>query len=517
MRAVDGAMGQGPHESVHGYGTLAVAFDALAVDPETVRARLQQAVGAATASAALPAARTVTVPVAYGAEAGPDLEAVASAAGLSPGEVVSRHAGQPYRVLFLGFAPGFAYMGEVAASIAAPRLATPRPAVPAGSVGIAGRQTGVYPRATPGGWRLIGRTPLRVYDPARREPALFRQGDEVVFVPLAAAAEFPAETVPDPPDPCGIPALHVVRPGLFTTVQDLGRWGHRADGVGPSGAADPLAARLANRLVGNADGAAVLEATALGPELRALRDIAVAVVGADLAPAVDGVPLAGGTATILRRGSTLAFRGPRAGCRAYVAVGGGVAVQPVLGSRSADPLGGLGPRPLRAGEVLGAYPTEARASEWIGRRLRDGVYALPGSDVEVGLLPGPQSEWFEEDWWGPERSASSASDRVGLRLEGHLARRRDPWAGEELLSEPNVLGAVQVPPDGRPVVLLAGHPTVGGYPKPGVVCTVDAWRLAQAMPGAARIRFTRIDLPQARRRVADVHALLTERDLVLEG
>lgn len=518
-RVIDAALGQGAHECAHGYVTLAVTFDAMACDAADMRRRVEAAMRSVP-SAPPPRTRTVQVPVRYGGEAGPDLEAVAAEMGLSAKEVVARHAGRPYRVYFLGFAPGFAYMGDVDPSIAAARLGSPRRAVAAGSVGVAGRQTGVYPRETPGGWRLLGRTPLQVYDPSRPESALFRQGDEVVFVPTETAPSTGrVESPPDLADPAGEPALQVVRPGLLTTLQDLGRWGHQAEGVAPCGAADPVAARLANRLVGNADGAAVLEITALGPTLGVLRDIAVALVGADLGAGVDGMPLTAGTAVRVGRGTTLTFGGPRLGCRAYLAVAGGFAVVPVLASRSADPLGGLGPGPLRAGDILGAYPARAAASDLAGRRLREEAYVLSpaGSEVDVGVLPGPQAEWFPEAWCGADRPASPASDRVGLRLEGEPVRRRAEWMGQELLSEPNVLGAVQVPPDGRPIVLMAGRPTVGGYPKPGVVCTVDAWRLAQVMPGAGRVRLRRVDLAWARARLAEVRSLLSDGGLIVGG
>jgi inhibitor of KinA len=165
---------------VPAYRTVAVYFDPLKTDGAALRRELDQAVG----SAALPAAAprpTIRVPVCYGAADGPDIGEVASFAASSEDEVVTLHTNATYRVFMLGFSPGFAYMGPVAARIAAPRRATPRTAVPAGSIGIAGQQTGIYPSETPGGWQLVGRTPLRVFDATRMPPSLFRAGDTVQF------------------------------------------------------------------------------------------------------------------------------------------------------------------------------------------------------------------------------------------------------------------------------------------------------------------------------------------------
>ncbi len=517
VHALRAALGADGRRSIPGYVTLTVPFDALAVSESAARARIEAALAAigpgVPAAGAGGATRTIVVPVEYGGAAGPDLDAVAALAGLSPAETVALHAGRPYRVYFLGFSPGFAYMGDLVPRLAAAasRLATPRPRVAGGSVGIAGGQTGVYPRPSPGGWRLLGRTPLCPFDPHREPPALFRQGDTVVFAPVGTSGADPG-----PPlraredDPDGILALHVLRPGLLTTIQDLGRPGHEADGVPAAGAADPLAAVLANRLVGNADGAAVLEITALGPELGAARDLEVAIAGADLGAEIDGRRLPPGLAAALPRRAVLSFRGIRAGCRAYLAVRGGIASPPVLGSRSADPLGGIGPPPLRAGGAVRAYRAPGRVGDAAGRRLREGAYALPAQDepLVAGFVPGPQAEWFEDGWWEGERPVAPASDRVGVRLGGGAPRRRQPWEGAELLSEGNVLGAVQVPPGGAPLILGAGRPTVGGYPKPAVLCTVDAWRLAQALPGAARVRLRPVDAGWARARLAEARAVL---------
>ncbi len=169
----------GVRDVVPAYCSVTVYFDPLRVDRNRLRRALEEAGRVAPGDARPP--RTVRVPVCYGGALGPDLEEVAAFGGLPAHEVVARHVGRPYRVFMIGFVPGFAYMGMVDERIAAPRRATPRTRVPAGSVGIAGIQTGVYPRETPGGWQIIGRTPSRVFEPARVDPNVFAVGDEVRF------------------------------------------------------------------------------------------------------------------------------------------------------------------------------------------------------------------------------------------------------------------------------------------------------------------------------------------------
>jgi inhibitor of KinA len=173
----------GVRDVVPAYRTVAVYFDPLKTDAAELRRELQQALAARAAVAPRPR-EIIRVPVCYGAADGPDLGEVARFAGSSEEEIVSLHTGTVYRVFMLGFSPGFAYMGPVDARIAAPRRSAPRTAVPAGSVGIAGQQTGIYPSETPGGWQLVGRTPLRVFDPSRTPPSLFRAGDRVQFFPI---------------------------------------------------------------------------------------------------------------------------------------------------------------------------------------------------------------------------------------------------------------------------------------------------------------------------------------------
>ena len=279
--------------------------------------------------------------------------------------------------------------------------------------------------------------------------------------------------------------LTVLDPGPLTTVQDRGRRGLAHLGVPRSGALDAVAARYANRLVGNPEEAAVLETTLGGVTLRAEGGgTAVAVTGAPAAVTVDGRPRPFAEPVRLGVGQTMTL-GPAAwGLRSYVAVSGGVDVEPVLGSRSTDTLSGIGPAPLTAGArlALGEPAGQPHAVDvpLVHRHL---------AEVRVRLLPGPRLDWFTADAVGRLTSqgwtVSPHSNRVGVRLEGEPLER---VRRTELPSEGLVLGAVQVPASGRPLVFLNDHPTTGGYPVVGVVAAEDLATCAQLRPGST-LRF----------------------------
>ncbi|MFJ3998377.1 5-oxoprolinase subunit C family protein [Streptomyces parvus] len=282
--------------------------------------------------------------------------------------------------------------------------------------------------------------------------------------------------------------LHVVRPGALTTVQDAGRPGRAHLGVGRAGALDAPAARLANRLVGNPPDAAVLETTLTGCAVRPDRPVVAVVGGAGCRVTVDGRPVAWGAPVRVPAGAVLDAGPAGTGLRSYLAFAGGLVPDPVLGSRSADLLSGLGPAPLSEGDELplgepasGGPPSSAGPVPW------------PGAPAELVLPvhPGPRDDWFTEAALRTLLTAayrvSPHSNRIGLRTEGPpLERSRT----EELPSEGMVLGAIQVPPDGRPVVFLHDHPTTGGYPVVGVVPERALAAAAQAVPGT-RLRFVR--------------------------
>jgi biotin-dependent carboxylase-like uncharacterized protein len=276
--------------------------------------------------------------------------------------------------------------------------------------------------------------------------------------------------------------LTVLAPGPLTTVQDAGRPGQGALGIGRSGACDRAAAALANRLVGNDPDAAVLEVTLGGLALRAGADVLVATTGARC----PGSP-AHNAPHRLAAGVELRLGLPATGLRTYLAVRGGIAVEPVLGSRATDLLSGLGPPALTAGDVL---PVGEAEGPLPGVDLAP-VADPPGGEVTVRVLPGPRADWFAEDaaavLTGTGWTVTGESNRIGLRLDGPPLERVRTG---ELASEGMVRGALQVPPSGLPVLFLADAPVTGGYPVVGYVDDADVDRCGQLRPGQT-VRFRR--------------------------
>jgi KipI family sensor histidine kinase inhibitor len=471
------------------------------------------------------------LPVCYD---GPDLAEVARLARLSTAEVIARHAAAEYTVGWLGFSPGFGYLtGLDPALRGVPRLAQPRLRVPAGSVAIAGGLTAVYPSASPGGWRLLGRTTARLWDPDRDPPALLAPGMRVRFRPAARLAGPPAAQpapapAPGPPSPPrrllarpspppgsevrpaggGDDRIEVIRPGALATVQDLGRTGFGHLGVRRCGAADSGSLRLANRLVGNPDGAAGLEFTLGRAVLRCTTAAWFAVTGAPVPVSVrpgagrPAVEIGFGAAFWVPAGGLVQLGAPPAGVRTYLAARGGIDVPEVLGSRSTDLVSGLGPPPLRAGDVLPLGPAPGSGATQPAGAVRTGEQpsntgggsppagpAVPAGPARLTVIPGPRADWFAasalEVLCRTDYTVTPYSDRTGLRLEGPvLARAR----AAELPSEGMVPGALQVPPSGQPILLLADHPVTGGYPVIAVVRSADLGLAAQLRPGQ-RVRF----------------------------
>ncbi|GLY36031.1 allophanate hydrolase [Amycolatopsis sp. NBRC 101858] len=276
-------------------------------------------------------------------------------------------------------------------------------------------------------------------------------------------------------------SLEVLDPGRYALVEDLGRPGYAHLGVAPSGALDVPSLRLANRLVGNPSGAAGIEALLGGLSVRLSASTTVAVTGPAVDVRVDGRSFGSHTPVPVRAGQTVSVGTPAAGLRCYLAFSGGIAVEPVLGSRSRDVLSGIGPEPLKSGDVLPL----GEPGIPVGADVIVPV-AAPG-ELVVPVTLGPRDDWLDDPagglsaWW----TVTAESNRVGLRLDGTPLRRA---VDGELPSEGVVTGAIQVPPSGLPVVFLADHPTTGGYPVAAVVRAGALSALAQARPGT-RVRF----------------------------
>jgi KipI family sensor histidine kinase inhibitor len=477
-------------ESVPTYASLLVLYDrprlAFSELSETL---LDLAQGLPNATAP---GRLVEIPALYDGE---DLDEVAQGCGLTKEAVVELHSGREYEALMLGFSPGFAYLGFVDERLRRPRLKTPRTRVPPGAIGIAGPQTGIYPRALPGGWNLLGRTSVRLFDslaspgdsPGARGPSLLMPGDRVRFVPTLSLEP----TQGAPKTEYRGSGVQVLEPGLLTTIQDGGRKGLRRVAVPLTGFADAGAARVANLCVGNPCDAPAIEICGPGLTLLFEKTTFVAIAGAsvtadlerlDLDPGPMPMPL--NVAVRARASNILTIRGVENGVRAYVAIAGMNAPR-ILGSASAD-LGSGFLRPLEAGDRLSVEAVDADLVR------REPMAVVPRNTV-VRVILGPQSDHFDARTLGTFLSApwlvGLDSDRVGARLDGP----RLPHSGPaEIVSDGMVPGCVQVPPDGRPIVMLSDCPTTGGYPKIACVVSADLGLIAQATPGRTALHFVSV-------------------------
>lgn len=425
--------------------------------------------------------RTVEIPVFYdtGAQTGPDLEDVARRAGLTAEAFAGRHSAGQYRVAFLGFARGFPYLTGLAAELHAPRLATPRTRVPAGSVGIGDRYTGIYPGETPGGWRLIGRAPVRLFDPNDDPPSILLPGDGVRFQPIDREEfEKRRPILEGGARACalsGRPLLSIAVPGVLTSVQGGPRRGRAIYGVPPGGAMDFETLSRGNALVGNASDAAGLEMTLVGPEIEFLAEASIVLCGGSTEARINGRPLAAGIVQAVRPGDSVTIGAIRGSARAYLCAAGG------LGQTDRPDLS----RRLGAGDVVFLDARTPASPRTPSRDGRPDAHGAPAPENEpIRVLPGPQRDRFEPDglttFLRSSWRVSASSDRRGIRLEGPAVGNA---ASSEIPPEGTVLGAIQVPGDGQPIILGPDRPVTGGYAKIATVLESDFSRVARARPG----------------------------------
>ncbi|QRM32689.1 urea amidolyase family protein [Microvirga sp. VF16] len=435
---------------------------------------------------------TFEIPVVYDGE---DLSDVAEILGWTVEDLIRRHTEATYTVAFTGFAPGFAYMTCDDPAFDVPRRKSPRVRIPAGSVALAGPFGGIYPSDSPGGWQLLGHTPLTMWDTSRPRAALLAPGDRVRFREMAKGAivsvsASPEETTKAVTPAAGLLVTRADRPALY---QDLGRPGRADQGISESGAVDRASLIEANLCVGNPREAAALEITFGGFALKADRPVTLAVTGAPAPLTIltaDGriVPAPLGRPFALDTGDELTLGFPPDGMRSYLALRGSFAVDPVLGSAATDTLAKVGPPAITTGDILVPANEPAAAVD----PLRPVLKTMPraGNPVTLDVVLGPRTDWFtdkgvatllSQDW-----QVTAESSRVGMRLSGTEPLERRDTA--ELPSEGAALGSIQVPHSGQPVLFLADHPLTGGYPVIAVVARHHL-DLAGQIPIGATIRF----------------------------
>lgn len=439
----------------------------------------------------------VIIPIRY---TGEDLAQVAELQGVLIADVILKHQQSVWNVAFIGFAPGFAYLTSPDRPFTdIPRLSVPRKKIPAGALGLAGRYSGIYPKDSPGGWQLIGTTSEKMWDLQRQNPALLLPGMTVHFEDVThqpTTVSVPEKIVPTI-KPKSVDALFTVTaPSLQMLIQDEGRLHQSKIGVGSAGAMDLSAMHSANYIVGNPSQTAVIEVLNGGLKAKVHRATVIAVTGAIstiLIKFSDGqtANFESYQAIALDEGDEFFIQTPTAGLRNYLAVRGGLDLEPVLQSASFDSLAVLGPEPLKVGDTL--YQGQVKTIHISLTEVAKLNLPKVGDLVELDIVMGPRTDWFDTDsiehlcqqsWL-----VTQESNRVGLRLLGEhpLVRK----ITRELESEGTCIGALQIPPNGQPVLFMNDHPLTGGYP---VIASVAKhhWDLVAQIPAGCQIKFRKI-------------------------
>lgn len=492
------------------------------------------------------AGKIVRIPVCYDDEEfAPDLKIVCDHAKLTKDEVINLHSSTDYLIYMMGFLPGFPYLGGMDERLKTPRLQTPRTKIPAGSVAIGGEQTGLYPVESPGGWNIIGKTPLKVFDLNREPKFLYRAGDKIRFVPISraefdtfdeekwldceltvsqnkqASAVFStgSTATAKPTYKCG-GGIKIVDTGLLTSIQDLGTFGYQKYGIGQSGAMDQKSLRLANAFCGNEENAACLETTLSGPTIYFATACDFAITGAEFSVAtLDGSPLQMNKKISAKAGSTLVCGFATKGLRSYIAFRGGLLVPEVFSSRSTNlksKMGGYNGRKLQTGdEIAIGYREKAwwgensfhkSANSFTGGDIalsQSGKSFLRGEDafsksatilpaadkiLSLACVKSSQFDFFDsasvEKFTSSIYTITPESDRMGIRFSGESLE----CGKTDIISDSIPFGAVQITSAGLPVVMAADRQTTGGYAKIACVTKKSMCELVQAGPGT-KVRF----------------------------
>jgi len=438
----------------------------------------------------------VSIPVCYDEVFGYDLDAVAAARGISKETLIALHQQKEYNVYMMGFLPGFAYMGALDDAIATPRKPTPRALVEAGSVGIAGHQTGIYPLPSPGGWQIIGRTPCNLFDSAKTNPFLLKTGDTVQFYAISKEAFYQiknAEKEASPPaQRDGTADAVAIKAGIYSTIQDNGRPGLRAYGVPVGGAMDTVAHQVANALVGNAPNAATIECTMGGLALQFNTATEIALTGGGTA-SINGQKVLLYQRHTVRKNDLLEIKFTPPGLRTYLAVRGGFASENIMGSKSMSQIVGIG------------SPLKKDAGLWFDRDFYTETtktadnFTLSTIDrpTMIRVFQGPEYHRMTTEssrqFYSQPFILSNRCDRMGYHLQAEPLSLDNSG---EMLSTAVTKGTIQLTPNGQLILLMSDCQTTGGYPRVGQVAAVDLPLAAQLIPGET-ISFKSISFAEA--------------------
>lgn len=458
------------------------------------------------------------IQVCYHPDVALDLISIAKACKLSTEEVVRLHKESLYTADILGFMPGFTYFSGLNPKLRLPRLNSPRPSVPKGSVAIAELQTAIYPRATPGGWNIIGRSPNTLFDIQKNPPGLFMAGDQMEIEEISLDKFHELDHVQSAQEilrsaqanSINSARIEVLQAGTFSSIQDNPRENLSHWAVGPGGACDLDSLHLANALVGNLPETAAIEMTSTGPTLLFHEACCIAWVGATCEGIVDGQRIPGNRPVWLAKGSTLKFSSLHPGFRSMLAIGGGLALPHILGRAGSHISADIGPKRLEKGDVLLIGDAKAPLnSPFLKSLYTPGLLPsfpkwhirspfLPTESVtQIQCLPGPHLSFLQakdqESFWSTVWSVSNQSNRMGVRLQSDFKLKKDL---PHIPSQAITFGTVQFPPSQEPIVMLAEHQTTGGYPRLAEVIRADLVKLAQLKPGS-KIQLKPVNLEEA--------------------
>lgn len=511
-------------ETVPAYNILAVYYNPVEVvqTAATIAVSVEETVRNIIANTEKLTAATTTqlveIPVCYDEVYAPDLEETASNLHLNKEELVQMHCSKTYHVYMLGFTPGFPYMGKVDERIVTKRKQQPRLAVAPGSVAIAGEQTGIYPFATPGGWNIIGRTPLQLFDRHRTNPFLLKAGDEVKFKPITQDEfeQFSSSNIEQTlinsinrsteTSAANKPIIQVEQCGFLTTLQDTGRTGYLQYGVSKGGAMDSSAAQLANVLVGNDADETVLELTQSPHRFVFTADTVIAFAGGGLQPETEQQVMPLHKPLFIAAGTVVHCRQQLPGFRLYMAVAGGFAADEFLQSSSTDLLikaGGFDGRSLKKEDILLQKNKHSKLQQQLLQVLKAGATielfqsseSMRGTTIRV--LKGAEWNYLTDasatNFTQQAFTVTQQSNRMGYRLKTETLQTNQSC---DIVSSPVTQGTVQLTSSGEMIILMADAQTVGGYPRIAQVCAADISLLAQKKPGDA-IQFQIVSLQEA--------------------
>ncbi|QWE16040.1 5-oxoprolinase/urea amidolyase family protein [Polynucleobacter sp. AP-Nino-20-G2] len=459
------------------------------------------------------------IQVCYHPDLSLDLAPIAHACNMTIQEVINLHKSATYTADILGFMPGFAYFSGLDPKLKLPRLPSPRPAVPKGSVAIAELQTAIYPRTTPGGWNIIGRSPNALFDIEKHPPGLFMAGDQMQIDEISLD-EFSAldksntrpEFIRATADPIKNALIEITQGGTLTTIQDEPRQNLSHWAVGPGGACDLRSLQLANALVANPLDMAAIEMTSTGPSILFHADTCIAWVGANCEAIVNGARIPGNRPVWIAHGSSLKFSPLNPGFRAVLSIGGGLDLPDILERKGSHLSADIGHKRLEKGDVLFLKNPQAPLRSEFLKKLHQNAPLpsfpkwkirspfLPSSSVtSIYCLPGPHLHFLTAKdrnlFWSSIWTVSNQSNRMGVRLQSDFKIKKSL---PNIPSQAITFGTVQFPSSQEPIVMLAEHQTTGGYPRLAEVIQSDQVKLAQMKPGD-KLQLIPIDLQEADR------------------